>query len=192
MGETVKQTEERYTYADYLQWDDGKRRELIDGTAVAMTPAPSRQHQQILGELFRQIANFLSDKSCEVYIAPFDVRLPKAGELEQDVSTVVQPDLSVVCDKRKLDDKGCNGVPDLVIEIISPESAKRDLGLKLSAYERAGAREYWVVHPGEKTVMIFSINDVGEYGKPVVYGEGEEISVSWLAGLMVNLENVFR
>jgi len=191
MSQTIEKKEQRYTYADYLQWNDGKRWELICGIAIDMTPSPSRQHQKILGDLHNQFYNYLRNKSCEVYIAPFDVRLSLQMEVKQEKDTVLQPDLSVVCDPDKLDDRGCNGAPDLVIEILSPVTAKRDLTVKLTAYERAGVREYWVVHPGDKTVMIFNLNAANEYSKPTVYGEGDIIQVSLFEGLFISLESAF-
>jgi Uma2 family endonuclease len=113
------------------------------------------------------------------------------GERDEDIDTVLQPDLSVICDPGKLDDQGCKGVPDLVIEVLSPETAKRDLTVKLSIYEKAGVLEYWVVHPGDKTVMIFTLNEKGEYVKPKVYAEKDEIPVNIFQDLIIYLESVF-
>ena len=110
----------KLTYGDYLEWTDKERWELINGEALNITPTPSRRHQGVLMALASEFYNFLEDKSCEVYVAPFDVRLPEADQPEKDITTVVQPDLTVVCDLTKLDDKGCLGTPDLIVEIISP------------------------------------------------------------------------
>jgi len=121
---------EYHTYADYCSWPDDARYELIDGVAYAMGPAPVRRHQGILGEVFRQVANVLEGSPCRPYIAPFDVRLPKAGEIDDEVNTVVQPDLVVICDRAKLDDKGCRGAPDWVVEVLSPSTAGHDQILK--------------------------------------------------------------
>ena len=115
--------EERYTYADYLEWDEKERVELIDGAPLMMAP-PSRKHQEISGEIYRQLANFLRGKGCRVYAAPFGVRLfERAEDGPEDVDTVVEPDITVVCDRDKLDDQGCKGAPDLIVEILSPPSA---------------------------------------------------------------------
>lgn len=187
MGKPAVRMGGPYTYHDYLNWHDEERWELIDGIAYDMTPAPSRKHQEILGELYRQFSNYLLGKDCKVYPAPFDVRLPKEEENVDQTTTVVQPDITVVCDPPKLDERGCNGAPDLVIEILSPETAKKDLTTKLMLYERVGVKEYWVVHPVDKTVMIFEQNQEGEYGKPKTFGEGDQIPVRIFLGLTIDL-----
>ena len=115
-----------FTYKDYLTWNDNEGWELIDGVAYSMAPSPSVNHQRVAMELGRQFANFLSDKPCEVFSAPFDVRLPETNEDDEDSKNVVQPDIVVICDSSKLDEKGCKGVPDLTIEIVSPASASID------------------------------------------------------------------
>ena len=192
MSEPASSQIVRYNYTDYLYWADEKRCELIDGIPLDMTPAPSRTHQKVLGDLYNQFYNFLKDKSCEVYIAPFDVRLPRQGEQDETSSTVVQPDLVVVCDQKKLDDRGCKGAPDLVIEVLSPETAKKDLSVKLRLYEQVGVSEYWVVHPVDKTVMVFSLDERSLYSKPTVFGEGDQMSVGRFEGLIVDLSTVFH
>ncbi|MEW6381383.1 MAG: Uma2 family endonuclease [bacterium] len=184
--------ENRYTYGDYISWPDEERWELIDGVPLDMSPAPSRRHQVILRELLGQFWSFLQDRPCEVYSAPFDVRLPKADEKDEDIQTVVQPDILVVCDRNKLDDRGCRGVPDLIIEIVSPYTASKDMKEKFSLYERHGVREYWLVYPEEKIVMVFILGENGEYGKPRTYSGQDTIEVSFLEGLTVNLVPVFR
>ncbi|MBI4778090.1 Uma2 family endonuclease, partial [Candidatus Desantisbacteria bacterium] len=131
MGFEARKKEERFTYGDYLKWPDDQRWELIDGVAYDMSPAPSRKHQKVVGELFAQFHSYLKDKSCEVYVAPFDVRLPEVDEgvaplaADEEIITVVQPDIVVVCDRDKLDDRGGRGAPDIVIEILSPWTAKQ-------------------------------------------------------------------
>ena len=178
--------ESRYTYADYSKWDDDARYELIDGVSYLMSPAPSRTHQELLTNIFGQLYNFLKDKPCKVYPAPFDVRLNAAGD---DDDTVVQPDIVVICDKSKLDDKGCNGAPDMVIEILSPSSAARDRVLKFNRYLQAGVREYWIVEPAGRTVIIHRL----ESGKYVTnaYSETDAAPVSILEGCVINLADVF-
>lgn len=183
---------EHFTYADYLTWNDAERWELIDGVAYNMTPAPSRKHQKISGELFRQFANFLIEKPCEVYDAPFDVRLPEIDEVETDITTVVQPDIVVVCDPQKLDDAGCLGAPDLIVEILSPSTSRRDHKEKFIRYERAGVKEYWLVEPDAKTVTVFKLGPDNRYGRPDVYGDDEKMSVRTIPGLEIDLPLVFR
>jgi Uma2 family endonuclease len=145
-----KNQNELYTYRDYLTWPEEERWELIDGLPF-LQATPSRIHQKVSGELFAQIHNYLKGKPCEVYHAPFCVRLPKDGEQNEDeVKTVVEPDIAVICDRSKLDSKGCKGSPDLIIEIVSQTSAKRDKLEKFNKYESAGVKEYWIVEPDEK------------------------------------------
>jgi Uma2 family endonuclease len=158
---------EFHTYAEYAGWPDDVRYELIDGIAYAMGPAPARRHQEVAGEMFRQIADALEGSPCRPYIAPFDVRLPRADEADDRIDTVVQPDISVICDKTKLDERGCRGAPDWIVEVLSPGSAGHDQVVKRELYERVGVREYWLVHPIDKVVTIYLLAD-GAYGKPAV------------------------
>ena len=181
----IPQQDERYTYADYCTWDDNGRWELIDGAAYAMSPAPTRTHQQISGELYRQLANFLKGKPCKVYHAPFDVRLNAGSE----DNTVIQPDLVVVCDSSKLDEKGCKGAPDLVVEVLSPTSARTDKLLKFQKYQRAGVREYWIVDPETKAVQVCVLRD--EFYLVTMYADTDTAPVSVLSGCEINLQDVF-
>jgi Uma2 family endonuclease len=158
---------EYHTYADYRQWPEDVRYELIDGFAYAMGPAPARRHQEVAGEVFRQIADALEGSPCRPYIAPFDVRLPQADESDDRVDTVVQPDISVICDKAKLDERGCRGAPDWIIEVLSPATAGHDQIIKRALYERVGVREFWLVHPTDRVVSIYLLEN-GTYGKPIV------------------------
>jgi len=182
----------KYTYGDYLEWSDEERWELINGEAFNMTPAPSRTHQKALGALFTSFHNYLEDKSCEVYMAPFDVRLPEGDQSEMDITTVVQPDLTVICDPAKLDDKGCLGSPDLIIEIISPSTAAHDFIEKLALYESRRVPEYWIVHPVDKTAMVFQLNDNHEYGKPRIFAGDHQIQVGLFPDLVIDLKKVFK
>lgn len=184
---------ERYSYADYLAWDDGKRWELIDGQAFCMSPGPMRQHQHISKLLGRQIDAYLSDKSCEMYYAPFDVRLVEAQDTVADdyIDTVVQPDILVVCDPAKLDDKGCIGAPDLIIEILSPATARMDMTIKFDLYQRFGVKEYWIVHPNDQTVLVFKLLETGLYGVPERYCAEDTIAVTLLGDLNLDLTKVF-
>jgi Uma2 family endonuclease len=158
---------DRHTYGDYCTWPDDQRFELIDGIAYAMAPAPTRQHQRLVAELLRTVADALEGSGCEVNVAPFDVRLPDSDEADAAVRTVVQPDISVVCDPKKLDDKGCRGAPDWLIEVLSPKTAGHDQVRKLKLYERHGVKEYWLVHPVDRVVTIYRLAD-GAYGRPDV------------------------
>jgi Uma2 family endonuclease len=158
---------ELHTYADYITWPDEMHYELIDGCAYAMGPAPVRRHQEVAFELARQIADALEGSPCRPYIAPFDVRLPRTNETDELVDTVVQPDISVICDKAKLDERGCRGAPDWIIEVLSPRTVSHDQIIKRALYERVGVREFWLVHPMDSVVTIYLLEN-GAYGKPAV------------------------
>ena len=164
---------------------------MIDGIPYDMSPAPSRAHQKISGELFKQIAVYLTGKTCEVYAAPFDVRLPKSDEEDARIETVVQPDLAVVCDPKKLDEPGCKGAPDWTIEILSPRTATKDIQIKLSLYERVGVREYWLVDPENRTVQVYRQGGGGRYEPPAVYTAGDQVKAGIFSDLIVDLAMVF-
>ncbi|MFZ2959503.1 MAG: Uma2 family endonuclease [Candidatus Ozemobacteraceae bacterium] len=182
--------EKHYTYGEYCQWPEDERWELIDGIPYDMTPAPNRLHQMILGKLYTQFDQFLENKTCSVYIAPFDVRLPEGKELDDDVTTVVQPDLVVVCDSSKLDDKGCRGAPDLVIEILSPSTSAKDQIKKQFLYERHGVKEFWLVHPTDRLVTIYRL--VGNtFQRPVFFDSSAKIPVGILPELLIDCSRVF-
>jgi len=159
----LKRDTHYHTYADYLTWSRSYGDELIDGTAYVREPAPSYLHQGIVGELYRQVANALEDKPCRVFLAPFDVRLPKSTEEDDQVDTVVQPDVLIVSDLKKLDARGVRGAPDWVAEVLSPSTARHDQTVKLSAYERAGVREVWFIAPFDRTLTIYQL-EAGNYG----------------------------
>ncbi len=183
----------RYTYADYLTWLDDTRRELIDGAVRLLFPAPRRIHQKVLKMLSVRIENFLYQKKCEVYFAPFDVRLPKNGEKDgRLIYTVVQPDICVICDPAKLDDKGCLGAPDLIIEIVSPSNSKHDVDTKFHLYQRHGVREYWIVFPDQKIINVFILNDKDKYEIVGMYTEESKVPVNIFNGeLEIDLAEVF-
>lgn len=149
-----------YTYGDLRRWPEDERWELIDGEAFAMT-GPSWQHQLVCMNLGAQLLAHFRDRGCRVFPAPFDVRLPKGDEDNDAIQTVVQPDISVVCDKTKLDSRGCRGAPDLIVEILSPSTAARDHVTKRALYERHGVREYWLVHPLDRILMIYWRSEPG-------------------------------
>lgn len=181
-----------YTYADYLSWSEDIRVEIIGG-APYLQAAPSRIHQEILSELHRQIANFLVEKECKVYPAPFHVVLDLEHEIEygEESQNVFEPDITVVCDKTKLDDRGCKGSPDMVIEIISPSTARRDKIEKFNKYEQAGVKEFWIIEPQEKIVSVFTIQQNQRYGRPDLYSDEDQVKVSIFDGLTINLNMVF-
>lgn len=180
-----------YTYRDYASWPEEERCEIIDGV-LYMQAAPSRIHQEILMELSRQIANYLAGKPCKVYPAPFCVRLPDGDEKsDKDIKTVVEPDISIVCDQSKLDEQGCIGAPDMIIEITSPSSVRKDRLEKFYKYEKAGVREYWIVEPEENLVSVFVLGANNKYGRPDIYTEGDEIKVSIFPDLIISLKGIF-
>ncbi len=161
-------TQPHFTYGDYVGWMGDERWELIDGIAHLMSPSPRRSHQRLSIRLAAQLDRFFGDGPCQVYAAPFDVRLPKGGEPDAEIDTVVQPDLVVVCDPGKLDAAGCRGAPDWVIEILSPSTQARDLVEKRDVYERAGVREYWVIDPETLTLVRHLFDPATKrFGPPV-------------------------
>lgn len=183
-----------YSYADYLTWTWDEMAELIRGKVYKMSPAPGSLHQRISTELLRQIANFLKGKKCNVFSAPFDVRLPDtaAEKANQKITTVVQPDLCVICDPEKIDERGCLGAPDLIIEILSKHTAVKDLRDKFEVYEEAGVKEYWVVHPQEQTVLVYILNANGKYeGVLKPYVRTDTIIPVTLPGCVVELSEIF-
>ena len=176
---------QRHTYGEYATWPEGVRCELIDGIVYDMAPAPSRRHQEVLGELFRQVADALEGTPCRPYIAPFDVRLPEADEADAAVATVVRPDLVVVCDEARLDERGCRGAPDWVVEVLSPGSARHDQGVKREVYERHGVAEYWLIHPIDRVVMVYRLTQ-GAYGKPEVHATAGTLACGLLPRVVVD------
>jgi Uma2 family endonuclease len=181
--------EEKYfTYAEYKEWelDVGERFELIYGEAYAMS-APNTRHQEILGGIFNQFYNYLQGKPCKVYPAPFDVRLFYAEDESDD--TVVQPDITVICDEKKRGYEGCRGAPDLVIEILSPSNTAIEMEQKLKLYQEAGVREYWIVDPENNAITIYRLKD----GAILVYfyKSADTVPVGIFPDLNISLEQVF-
>ena len=182
--------EKRYTFADILTWDESDRIEIIDGEAVMMAP-PSRTHQEISGELFGQLRDYLKGKNCKVYAAPFAVRLfEKDGDRPEDVDTLVEPDIAVICDPAKLDKYGCRGAPDMVVEILSPSTQRQDRFTKFSLYQRAGVREYWIVDPENKFVQSFWLED-GRYAVKEFGAAGDKMCVNVLEDCVIDLSEIF-
>lgn len=190
MAEILNKPLQHCTYGDYCNWKEDERWEIIDGVPYNMT-GPSRQHADISRELSFQLVSFYRDRPCKVYTAPFDVRLPRGNEADRDIDTVVQPDILVVCDERKLDDKGCRGAPDLVIEILSPSTASRDCIQKRVLYEKHGVKEFWTVDPANRIVTVYLSGADSTFGKSEIYGDSDKIKVSITEGLEINLEEIF-
>jgi Uma2 family endonuclease len=185
-----KRDADRHTYADYLTWSRTYGDEVIDGTAyVREPPAPTWPHQMIVLEMSRQIANALEGKPCRVCVAPSDVRLPKFSEEDDQVDTVVQPDIFIISDLRKVDKRGLCGAPDWLAEVLSPSTARHDQFTKLPAYERAGVREVWLINPIDRTVSIYRL-DAGRYRRPLVLELKGQTQLSAVDGVTVDWDRV--
>jgi len=184
---------EQYTYADYMCRPDDERWEIIEGVPYDMSPAPSTRHQEVSGELFFHIKMFLKETgSCKVFHAPYDVRLSEADEADDEIVNVLQPDIAVICDPSKIDERGCRGVPDWIIEVLSPHTASRDFIQKRSLYEKYGVREYWLVHPLDCLVTVFVLGDDGKFDTPSFHEGKETVQVSVLPGFSIDLNVVFE
>ncbi len=190
MGQPEKNLSRKFTYKDYLNWSDEERWEIINGIPYNLTPAPSTQHQQIITRLIALFYNALKDSPCQVFGAPFDVRLPEQDS--EDIFTVVQPDLAIICDRNKLDSRGCFGSPDLIIEVTSPSTLRRDIKDKFHLYEKAGVGQYWIIYPDQKTIVVFSLNEEGKYGRPDVYCETDTILAKTNKPVSIDLAEIFN
>lgn len=180
-----------YTYADYLQWKFEEQVELIRGKIYKMT-APRTKHQSVTGNLHGEMYAQFKGHPCKLFVAPFDVRLPVQNRKKpHQITTVVQPDVCVVCDAAKIDELGCIGAPDLVIEVLSPGNSKKDIRLKHEVYEEAGVREYWVVYPEEESVAVFVLNAENKFNGATLYASGEIIESAATPGLEINLKDIF-
>jgi Uma2 family endonuclease len=177
-----------YTYWDYIKWEFSERVELIKGKIFKMSPAPTRTHQKVSMNLSYKIYNLFKNSGCEVYVAPFDVRLPVPNAIKD--STVVQPDICIICDLSKLDERGCNGAPDLIVEIISKTNSKHDTKIKFDLYQESGVKEYWIVQPESKTILIYSLQKGKYIGLPPLT-EGQKINSPLFAILDFEVEGVF-
>lgn len=183
-------TNGHYTYADYYRWKFEERVELIKGWIYKMS-APTPRHQKISMVLGSTIHQFLKNKSCEVFAAPFDVRLVKNNATkDEEVQTVVQPDIVVICDLNKIDSRGCIGSPDLVVEILSPSNNTVEIKKKFDLYEENLIKEYWVIHPEEKTVLVYSLQN-GKYIGSRLYGEDDFVVTEVLKGIELKAEDLF-
>jgi Uma2 family endonuclease len=186
----LKRDTHYHTYADYLTWSRSYGDELINGTAyVREPPSPSWLHQGIVGELCHQIITALEDKSCRVRVAPLDVRLPKSTEEDDQVDTVVQPDVFIVSDLKKVDARGMRGAPDWVAEVLSPSTARYDQTVKLSAYERAGVREVWLIDPIDRTLTIYQL-EAGHYGRATLLELKGQTQLTAVPGVTIDWARV--
>ncbi|MFZ3130941.1 MAG: Uma2 family endonuclease [Desulfosporosinus sp.] len=190
MGISALTSNNIYTYAHVLTWPEHERWEILQGVPYAMSPAPTIRHQEVAGALYRILGNYLQGKACRVFIAPLDVLLTEEQEPDEQIQTVVQPDVFVVCDKSKLDKNRCKGAPDLIIEVLSPTTARKDRREKFLLYEKHGVKEYWLVEPDAKLITAFTLKD-GQYGRPNIYSDEEEMKTSIFTDLIVNLAEVF-
>ena len=179
-----------YSYADYLKWQFEDRVELIKGKIFRMSPAPVTNHQIISGYISNQIYDFLEGKTCMTFTAPFDVRLPGKSKDDSDILTVVQPDICVICDRNKIDERGCLGAPDIVVEILSAGSNKKELRNKYEVYEQSGVKEYWVISPQNRTCIIYTLEQ-DQFVQSRVMVEGDMIHSAVLQGFILDLAKVF-
>jgi Uma2 family endonuclease len=180
-----------YSYADYLKWTFDERLELIKGKVFKMSPAPGSLHQRISQRINFKLSLYLMGKPCEIFVAPFDVRLPRKSKNDRDILTVVQPDICVICDVNKVDEKGCLGAPDLVVEILSPGNNKKELKNKYEVYEEAGVLEYWIIHPTEKTFFKYILTN-GHFQSSRMLTIGDEVTTAVLPGFVLSLDELFE
>jgi Uma2 family endonuclease len=186
-----KSTYDYFTYADYLTWDDNKQWELIDGIAYDMSPAPGTEHQKISMAFSMLLGSFFKGKQCQVFAAPFDVRLGEIKADNKEIETVVQPDISIFCDRSKIDKQGAMGAPDLVIEILSESTMRRDLNTKLLLYQRYGVREYWIADPASRIIDVYKPDRDGKYFSDNTYAMEHIIRSDLFPGLEIPLSEVF-
>jgi Uma2 family endonuclease len=187
MAQALKKEEPFYTYYDYEGFTDDERYELIDGVAYAMAPAPTPAHQSISSYLHYALYDFLSDKPCDVFASPIDVRLDAKDEDDKSDGTVLQPDLIVVCDKKQIGEKAIIGAPALVIEILSPSNSLSEMDRKFEKYMESGVLEYWVVSPDEKSINLFMLQD----RKFASYRGSDELASQVLQGFTLKLDDLF-
>lgn len=180
-----------YTYADYFTWQFKERVELIKGKIFKMSPAPNRIHQKIAGYIYLRIGVFLEGNKCEVYTAPFDVRIPRKSKDDKEIITVLQPDVCVICDPSKLDFRGCIGAPDIVVEVLSPGNNAKELTKKYDVYEEAGVKEYWVVSPQDQWMRIYTLID-GKFNESPYFVAGSTVTSSVLPGFSLDITALFK
>lgn len=180
-----------YTYYDYLNFPNDEFVEIIDGKIFAMSPAPSRIHQELIMEISAELRNYIKSnkRQCKVYPAPFDVVLINENENENDSKNIVQPDISVICDKNKLNDKGCFGSPDMVVKIVSKFNPGNDYVKKLYLYEKYKVKEYWIVNPMKKNILVYTLTESG-YNQPDLYTFNDKIKVNIFNNLEIDFNGI--
>ncbi|MDN3690494.1 Uma2 family endonuclease [Cyclobacterium jeungdonense] len=193
-NDTANEPDLEYTnhsYADYLTWQMEEVVELIKGKIFKKAAAvPRRIHQRISIKLAAKLDYFLEKKPCQVYDAPFDVRFPKSSKDDKKIHDVVQPDICVICDPEKLDERGCIGAPDLIVEILSPGNSKTELKHKFELYESNGVREYWIIHAETQDLLIYSlINE--KYVPSLLFTSGDVVESKVIEGFKLDLEEFF-
>jgi len=181
----------RYSYAEYLTWEMDEMVELIKGKVFRQAAAPRRKHQEIVTRVLTKLHNLVEGSRYRAYTAPFDVRLPVRSKKDEDIFTVVQPDICVVCDPEKLDQAGCIGAPDLIVEILSPGNHNKELQNKYEVYEESGVKEYWIIHPEEQMLLKYTLEN-GKYIASKLFTTGEVVSSTCVEGFQLDLEEVFR
>ena len=190
MGE-ARALEEHYAYGDYRTWNDDLRWELIGGEAFCMSLGQGMLHQSLLVELTAELRAYFKGKECRVLVAPFDVMLPYGDEPEDEIDTVVQPDIMVVCDKSKIQDNGIKGAPDVVFEILSPSTTKRDLDDKFKLYERAGVKEYIIADPHNRAMHSYRRDSEGRFSYRKIYGADDVLEFGIFPDLKISLSSVW-
>jgi len=180
-----------YTYADYFKWKFEDRVELIRGKIFKMSPAPNLAHQRLSSRLHLELGKYLEGKTCEVFTAPFDVRLPRKSKDDRDIITVLQPDICLVCNTSILDSRGCLGAPDITVEILSPSNNVTELKNKYEVYEEAGVKEYWVVSPQDKTFLVYTLKE-GRYSASRLMVAGDVFSSTALEGFSLDIAELFK
>lgn len=179
-----------YTYRDYLTYDEGERIEIVEGQIINMSPAPSRIHQEIISEIHFRLREYIKSNngSCKVYPAPFDVILKNDNENIENSKNIVQPDVSVICDKSKLTDKGCSGSPDMIVEVISPFNPSNDYVRKLNLYEKFKVKEYWIINPMKRNILVYLLTDNG-YDAPTSYTFNDKVKVNIYENLEIDFNS---
>jgi len=180
-----------YTYKDYLTFDENERIEIIEGEIINMSPAPSRMHQEIISEIHFKLKEYIKSNngSCKVYPAPFDVILKNNDEEIINSKNIVQPDISVICDKNKLTDKGCTGSPDMIVEVISPYNPSNDYVRKLNLYEAFKVKEYWIINPMKKNILVYVLTENG-YDAPTSYTFNDKVKVNIYDNLEIDFNSI--
>ena len=179
----------QYTYADYLTWWFDERVELFKGYIKKMA-APQERHQRVSGNLYYKVRHYLNNQPCQVRVAPYDVRLQRSMD-NTKITTVVQPDICIICNPEIIDERGCNGTPDMIIEIVSPNNAKRDVKDKYELYEEAGVKEYWIVFPNDKMIDVFVLI-ANKFQLLKKYVDDDIITVNTIKDLNINLTEIFN